>query len=150
VSCTLEGVPGRARGEFVVDPQIIEGFFADPSVTATWANGTLYQMCYSDRRDCLIVTSSRGSGTNNLIGIFTGERVRAPPVQPFQWDIGLCAIEGFIDGSVVYSCGGGDGPAGWDTVSVLDGDRGESQVIRDCRFTEGGTHCTVDLLDLGG
>jgi hypothetical protein len=34
-----------------VDPQIIESFFADPSVTATWENGTLYQMCYSGRHE---------------------------------------------------------------------------------------------------
>jgi hypothetical protein len=80
-------------------------------------------------------------------------RWRQPPGKPApctSGDIGLCAIEGFIDRNVVYSCGGGDGPAGWDTVSVLDGDSGESQVIRDCRFDEEGTHCTVDLLHLGG
>ena len=101
-----------------VHPQIIESFFADPSVTATWASGILYQMCYSDRHP-------------NAFLVY-GE------------------IEGFIDRSVVYACGGGDSPAGWDTVSVLDGEGGGSRVVRDCRFTEDGTHCTVDLLDLGG
>jgi hypothetical protein len=149
-----EGYQAAFAANSWVDPQIIEGFFADPSVTATWANGTLYQMCYSDRHAIAFIVYGEFEGfegTNNLIGIFTGERVIAHHLfNPSSGDIGLCAIEGFIDGSVVYSCGGGDGPAGWDTVSVLDGDRGESQVIRDCRFTEGGTHCTVDLLDLGG
>jgi hypothetical protein len=137
-----------------VHPQIIESFFTDPSVTATWEHGILYQMCYSGRHEVAFVVYGEFEGfegTNNLIGIFTGERVIAHHLfNPSSGDIGLCALEGFIDRSVVYACRGGDGPAGWDTVSVLDGDSGESQVVRDCRFTQEGTHCTVDLLDLGG
>ena len=134
-----------------VDPQIIESFFNDPSVTATLENGTLYQMCYSGQHEVAFVVYGEFEGfegTKNLIGIFTGGRVIEHHLfNPSSGDIGLCAIEGFIDRSVVYACGGGDGPAGWDTVSVLDR---ECQVIRDCRFNEEGTHCTADLLDLGG
>ena len=88
-----------------VDPQVIQDFFVTPSISATWENGTLYQMCYSSRHEIAFV---------------------------------------------VYACRGGDGPGGWDTVSVMDVETGESQVIRDCRFAQEGTHCTVDLLDLGG
>ena len=97
-----------------VDPQIIESFFNDPSVIATLENGTLYQMCYSGQHEVAFVVYGEFEGfegTKNLIGIFTGGRVIEHHLfNPSSGDIGLCAIEGFIDRSVVYACGGGDAP----------------------------------------
>jgi len=74
----IPGSPEGYRAAFAanpwVHPQIIESCLADPSVTATWASGILYQLCYLDRQAIAFVVYGEFEGfegTNNLIGIFT-------------------------------------------------------------------------------
>ncbi len=135
-----------------IDRELIESFFTDPTVTATWENGTLYEMCYSqgDKIAFVVYGEFEGfEGTNNLIGIYDGERLVAHRLfNRSSGDIGLCALRGYIESNVVYACGGGDGPGGWNTVYVMDHLTGESTTIMDCTYFEDESTCTVNLLGL--
>jgi len=154
--CVSYGTETELRSAFHlnrdVDAGIIDRFFTDSAVTATWENGTLYQVCYSNRDVISFVVYGEFDGfegTNNLIGIYSGERLIAHRLfNPPSGDIGLCTIEGYIERNVIYSCGGGDGPGGWNSVFVLDHETGQSRTVKECTFLQETTACSVNLLNL--
>jgi len=154
--CVSYGTEAQLRSAFHlnsrVDGQFVDRFFTDSNVTTTWENGTLYQVCYPDRGEIAFVVYGEFDGfegKNNLIGVYTEERIIADRLfNPSSGDIGLCVIEGFIERNVIYSCGGGDGPGGWNSVFVLDYETGRSKLIKDCTFSQETAECSVNLLDL--
>ena len=113
------------------------------------------EICYSGREIFFVFYGDFGE-FNNTIGIFTnGELIMDKKFIPNSGDIGMCQIIGGIEGSLIYSCGGGDGPSSWDTIYLLNEKTRKSTIIKKCTFCLGcleegkdNVECEVNILNL--
>ncbi|MFA6529194.1 MAG: hypothetical protein WCT46_06705, partial [Candidatus Gracilibacteria bacterium] len=117
------------------------------------------QLCYDPDLDKIsfVLYVTGNEEYNNIIGTYDNQKnfVTDEQYNNGSGDIGFCNIDGYLGGDLVYSCNGGDGPGGWQTVYVLKS-TGESTLVKDCVFNtvysdetgehEASTECSVDLL----
>jgi hypothetical protein len=71
-----------------VNPKMIESFFTYPSVTATWENGTLYQMCYSGRHEVAFIVYGEFEGFIDRSVVYAcrgGSNTRLPRWAPIAF-----------------------------------------------------------------
>jgi hypothetical protein len=118
------------------------------------AQGGLQQVCEYEYSGTAFVLYAELPDYNNLIGFFTedlatGEEklLLAKQKNPPMGDIGVCRLTGLIEGNLIYNCGGGDGPGGFNTVYLLDRVTGKSKIIKKCEFFEDKTTCEINLLN---
>ncbi|MCX6739980.1 MAG: hypothetical protein NTZ49_01995 [Candidatus Parcubacteria bacterium] len=117
--------------------------------------GGLQQVCISDRGDKAFIMYGDFGKENNIVGFFTQDSATGENKWLFDkqydlgmGDIGVCHIDGFIERNLVYSCGGGDGPGGFNTVYVLDRKTGTSKIIKKCDYYEDKATCSTNFLKL--
>lgn len=163
-----EGIRDRLLRVKHVDEKVVDGFFVNPEIKELMKTSKFHQFCYKGRGEIsfvmlsneMIKSDSGSKGSNNTIGNYVlreeEKLVTDMKFVPKSGDVGLCAIDGYIERNPIYSCGGGDGPGGWNRVYVLNRESGESLTIKDCA-----THydyenddgyddwCEVNLLNLG-
>lgn len=119
--------------------------------------GNVYQVCENFNGDKSFVMYGDYGNNNNLIGFYaldsaTGGQKMLIDFQYNQGvgDIGVCQVNGFIERNLVYSCGGGDGPGGFNTVYMLERATGKSKIIKKCEYLEDKMTCAVNLLNIKG
>jgi len=116
------------------------------------------EICYNPDLDKIsfVLYVDGNSEYNNIIGTYDNEKnfVTDEKYNDASGDIGVCKTSGYIGDDLVYSCNGGDGPNGWETVYVLKS-TGGSTLVKDCVFNtvysdetgehEASTTCSVDM-----
>jgi hypothetical protein len=94
---------------------------------------------------------------NNAIGMYDGENLVVEYLfNQDMGDIGACRIIGRMGNSLLYSCGGGDGPFSFHKYFLLNTE-GENLTVQDCSRGAGDESneyeviekCEVDLLGVG-
>lgn len=138
-----------------LDGESANGFIGDPAVHAIWNQAFfLHQVCYSDRGEMAFVAFGEFDAfpeANNAIGLYTTDQDLLVEYifNRNSGDYGVCMITGYIERNLVFSCGGGDGPGGWNTVYVFNRSSGEAAIIKQCSFIQDERECEINLLELG-
>lgn len=139
------------RTEFI-NQEIVNSFFENTDIQKIQKTGNIYQLCYTPQNAMSFVAFGEFGEYNNTIGIYDPQNntlITDQKKNPGSGDIGLCAITGYLEKNIIYSCGGGDGPGGWNTVYLLDAISGDSTLIKDCRHTDDEpTTCTTNVLEI--
>lgn len=119
------------------------------------SKGQLQQVCDFDRGDKAFIMYGDFGKENNVIGFLTQDFNTGENKWLFDkqydlgiGDIGVCHLNGVIERNLVYSCGGGDGPGGFNTVYVFDRKTGTSKIIKKCDYYEDKATCSINLLKL--
>lgn len=118
------------------------------------------QICYDPDLEKISFVLYGDFGTeeyNNIIGTYddTNGFITDEQYNEGSGDYGVCKIDGYLSENLVYSCNGGDGPMGRETIYILKS-TGESTLVKDCTVNsvysdEAGEHeasedCAVDKL----
>lgn len=156
--CITPRFDGAASNDIIkslpVAKNISKGLILDPEIQKYLNEGAeIFQVCVMDGSNLGFVLYGDFGKFNNVIGIYgeSGVTVEAHQYNPPMGDIGLCYISGEIEGNLLYSCGGGDGPYGQNTLYILHTDSGKSSIIQHCSID--GTkseseECSIDILEL--
>jgi uncharacterized protein YceK len=128
----------------------------EASLRADLEKGEIYQVCDTSYKSRAFLMYGDFGKENNLIGLIMEDAatseltlVTGKQYNQSSGDLGVCSIDGAIEQSnIIYSCGGGDGPGGWDRVYILNPKTGSSQLIKDCESLDGKVTCKYNPLKL--
>ena len=144
--------------------ETLDYFFNDDRIKALLQGNTMYQLCtygYFNENLYFVIYRDlpRNDPTkNNIIGMWSRTNmysglVTAEIYNPSSGDIGLCSITGFVESGVLYNCGGGDGPFGFNSIYMLNLASGENTLIKNCDYYFANDNedvdCSVDVLNIG-
>lgn len=130
-------------------------FLAHEKMNAALSETIFGQICYESHEYITFMLYKNDPTFNNRLGIFSDNTlVMDQQYNPSSGDMGTCNLSGVLEGNLIYSCGGGDGPGGWNKVYVLNKSTGKSLLIKDCTFFSPGddlpneNRCTTNPLGL--
>lgn len=131
------------------DKEFWDLFFNNDQMTNIRRNGYFSQICLS-YGDSIPFTISLGEGGKHIIGLYRKDKIITDENKPSP--NGVCQITGFLEGNIIYSCGGGDGPCYENRIYVLNKNTGERTLLKDCGGcgAENGNpyHCNKNILNL--
>lgn len=134
-----------------VSEQIINDFFNNENNNELLQKSTYQEICLINDVNSITFAyyGDYENDNNNAIGLYKDRSFYNKLLfNPNSGDIGICSIKGNADNDIFFSCGGGDGPEGFEKVYLFNPDKEDLEIVKDCSYRYDRIDiCTVDNIN---